>query len=321
MSQSRNAEELKNYVPKERKINGQALDKDVEIKNVESANKLKTARTISSSGAITSVPASFDGSSDVSVQIASVKEAYLDWGGKHRDVSPSPLDCAMLPELSTNRLAFIPDESVKFERSEDSGETWVDVSQDYNGTALCTSFMPFDNGNSVGNQSINRQHRITIECINSGLYCNLAKIIFQISTEGASGSKCKVEFGDNSENTVWTTATTTNVNGWSGWNVINIGHLLIGVERGYRYVRLTFSISGLNPEYACSLIVSRLRFISSSFYGWTSSVMSRTGRLYSIDDKQNATFPKNLAIQGDTFKIGSTTITETQLQALLALLT
>ena len=321
MSQSQKSIDLSPYVPKTRTVNGQALDNDIEIKSVESADKLKTARTIDSSMAVTSVPTTFDGSSNVSIKIASVKEAYLDWGGKHRDVSPSPLDCAMLPELSTNRLAFIPDESVKFERSQDAGETWVDVSKDYNGTALCTAFMPFDNGNSVGNQSINRQHRITIECINSGLYCNLAKIIFQISTEGASGSKCKVEFGDNSENTKWTEITTTNVNGWSGWNVINIGHLLIGVERGYRYVRLTFSISGLNPEYDCSLIVSRLRFISSSFYGWTSSVMSRTGRLYSIDDKQNATFPKNLSIEGDTLKIGSTTITETQLKALLALLT
>jgi hypothetical protein len=46
MSQSRSANELKNFVPNTRKINGQTLENDVEINEVKSAEKLKTARTI-----------------------------------------------------------------------------------------------------------------------------------------------------------------------------------------------------------------------------------------------------------------------------------
>lgn len=59
MSQSRNAEELKRFVQNSRKINGQTLDNDVLIDNVESADKLKTARTING--------VAFDGTEDIKI--------------------------------------------------------------------------------------------------------------------------------------------------------------------------------------------------------------------------------------------------------------
>lgn len=46
MSQSRSAEELSNYTQNTRTVNGQALGEDVQMDNVASADKLKTARTI-----------------------------------------------------------------------------------------------------------------------------------------------------------------------------------------------------------------------------------------------------------------------------------
>ena len=49
-------QELKGKVDVSRKINGQTLENDVNITNVESANKLKTPRTIGLSGAVTSTP-------------------------------------------------------------------------------------------------------------------------------------------------------------------------------------------------------------------------------------------------------------------------
>lgn len=321
---------LKNKVDNSRKVNGQTLENDVNITNVEnaenaeSADRLKTPRKIGAKGAVTSTPTLFDGSEDILIPIDTIKEAYLSWGGKNLAHNISPLDVAMLPELNANRLAFIADNAIKFETSADAGVTWTDVSDQYDGTALCTNTIAFGNGNTATDQSVDRQHRITIDCIGGGVYCQLAKIMVYLSTEGATGCKCKVEFGEKSENTVWTTFDTATVNGWQGWNVINVNHL-IGKESvswgiSYRYVRLTFSITGVTSGQASDLSIKSLRFISSMFYGATNGMASR-GTVYYTDKDQNVTFPKNVTIQGNALQIGSTTITETQLKALLALLT
>lgn len=320
MSQSRNAGAFENFVPKSRKINGQTLDNDVQIDNVASADKLKTSRTISLSGAVTSTPTAFDGSGDVDIPIIDIKEAYLDWGGKNRTNRLSPVDVAMLPELCANRLAFISNESVKFERSEDAGVSWYDVSDRFDGTMLCTDEILFTNGNTPSNLSVNRQHRITIDCITGGLYCYLSKILLFVNTDGAGGCKCVVEFGDNSEETVWTYVTDGSITGWTGWNTLNIGHILIGNSASYRYVRLTFSITSVVDGTSSDLIIKSVRFISDGFYK-ASNLLASKGVMYTLDKNQTVIFPKNLTIQGDTLKIGSTILTETQLKALLALLT
>ena len=221
-------------------------------------------------------------------------------------------------------MAFISDSAVKFEQSADAGATWTDVSDNYDGTALCTNSTSFGNGNTATDQSINRQHRITIDCVSGKLYCQLAKIMLYISTNGATNCQCKVEFGDKAENTVWTTDTTMLLNGFPGWNVINV-EKIIGTEyiswsASYRYVRLTFSISGITANAVSNLEIQRVRFISKILYN-APSVMAYSGAIYAFDSEQNAVFPKNLSIQGDTLKIGNTIITETQLKALLATLT
>ena len=317
MSQSRNAGAFENFVPKSRKINGQTLDNDVQIDNVASANKLKEAKIIGLSGAVGSNSVTFDGSGNVYIPITYLKEAYLEWGGKNRANLVSPIDSAILPELSTNRLAFIPNSAVKFERSADAGATWTDVSKDYNGTALCTGTISFGNGNTSNDKSINKKHRVTIDCIDGKLYSVLTKILIQSTTSGATGCKCKVEVGKEQ----WTTVAESELNGWPGWNVINFESLTIGSADTNRYIRLTFSIDGVDSVYDSDFKILSLRFISKSFFGTASSTMALTGHLYSYDSEQNATFPNNLAIQGNTLKIGSTTLTETQLKALLALLT
>ena len=320
MSQSRNAEAFENFVPKTRKINGQTLDNDVQIDNVASADKLKTARTIGLSGAVTSTPKAFDGSGNVDIPITAIKEAYLDWGGKNRSNHLSPVDVSMLPELCANRVAFIADSAVKFERSDDAGATWTDVSEHFDGTMLCTDDISFGNGNSPADANTNRQHRITIDCASGGLYCYLSKIFINVNTDGAGDCMCKVEFGDNYENTVWAKITEGTVTGWTGWNTFNVGHSLIGGTTGYRYVRLTFTISSVTSGTPSDLIIKGIRFISGAFYK-AENTMAVRGNLYRTDKNQTAIFPKNLTIQGDTLMIGTTTITETQLKALLALLT
>ena len=312
-------EALEGKVTRERKVNGQTLDKDVEITEVKSAEKLKTARTVSLSGAVESTPTDFDGSGDANIYVRGIKESFLSWGGKNLAVNISPIDVALVPELSTNRLAFFPNSAIKLEQSDDAGATWIDVSSDFDGTTICTTVAPFGIGNSKANKSVDRQNRITLDTISGGLVCILAKIIFQVDTDGATGCLCKVECGDKSENTVWTTIATASVFGWSGWNVINIEPTLIGKDN--RYVRLTFSISGVTDDYGSNLAVSSLRFISKEFFGTAPSTMAKTGRVYSVSRDQKVTFPNNIIVNGNAIQLGNTTLTETQLQALLALLT
>lgn len=313
-------EALEGKVTRERKVNGQTLDKDVEITEVKSAEKFKTARTVSLSGAVVSTPTALDGSKDVDIPITEIKEAYLEWGGKHNAVYLSPIDVAMLPELNANRVAFIERSAVKFERSSDAGATWTDVSADFDGTLICTKSLYFGNGNTVEDKTVDRQHRITIDCISGGVYCELAKIMLYIGTMGAKGCVCKVEGGDNSANTLWTTITEAYVSGWSGWNSINFTPVLIGKETKYRYIRLTFTISGINADYSSDLAIMSIRFFSSVFYSATNS-LAKDGTLYAIDRDQNAFFPNNIIAKGGKLQLGNTTLTETQLQALLALLT
>lgn len=317
-------EALEGKVPTERKVNGRSLDKDVEITEVKSAEKFKTARTVSLSGAVVSTPTALDGSKDIDIPVTKIYDSYLEWGGKNRAYQLSPLDASLLTELHANRLSFIPDSAVKFERSEDAGETWTDVSENFNGTELCTNSISFGNGNTVTNQSVNRKHRITIDCVSGNVYCMLAKIMIYITTNGATACKCAVEFGTTKENTVWVNDTTLTLSGYPGWNAINV-HRLIGSENvawsdSYRYVRLTFSISGVTAGSTSDFLIHKVKFISSILYD-APSVMARRGELFTYDAEQNATFPKNLTIQGNTLKIGNTTLTETQLKALLALLT
>ena len=323
MSQSRNADAFENFVRKTRKINGQTLDNDVQIDNVESADKLKTARVISFSGALTSTPISFNGSKDISIPITGINESYLDWSAEQANSALSPIDIALLPELSANRLAFIRDSAVKFEHSEDAGVTWTDVSEDYDGTMLCTSGITFGNGNSIGNYNINRKHRITIDTVDGKLFGVLVKALLYINTEGAAGSKCLVEFGDKIENTQWETVKELYLVGWPGWNAINIVPKTIGKEgtNSCRYVRLTFSISGVDTNYSSDLKIMSLRFITRAFYDSASGDLASKGRIYSYDREQNITLPKNLTIKGNTLKIGNTTLTETQLKTLLNLIT
>lgn len=323
MSQSRNAEELKHFVQNTRKINGQTLDNDVQIDNVESADKLKTARTIGLSGAVTSTPTAFDGSKDINIPITRLNESYLEWSDEQLNSALSPIDIALLPELGANRLAFIDDSAVKLERSEDAGVTWTDVSAEFDGTLLCTSGISFGNGNSIGDHNINRRHRITIDTVSGKLFSVLVKILLYINTEGAVGSKCLVEFGDKLENTQWETVKELYLVGWPGCNVINLTPKTIGKEstNTCRYVRLTFSISGVDTNYSSDLKIMSLRFISRAFYDSASGDLATKGRIFSFDRDQSITLPKNLILRGNTLKIGSTAITETQLKALLNLLT
>ena len=53
-----------------------------------------------------------------------IPEAYLQWGGKNLSSGYAPIDAAMNPALSANRLACIDPKGVTIEQSQDGGATW-----------------------------------------------------------------------------------------------------------------------------------------------------------------------------------------------------
>lgn len=215
-------------------------------------------------------------------------EAYLAWGGRNIANGFSPLDATLIDDLGANRLAGISNDKVIFERSSDAGETWSTYNS--NGSALCTTSGWASNEKTGSALSANDWHRITID-VDGSIYCDLRKIAIFFSTQGATGCQCKVEWGDYSDSTVWTTATTAAMSGWSGWNIINLYNRIGSATYGNaRYVRLTFSQTAVSADYDFCSIVYKLRFYSDNC--WTApSSLANIGHLYSYDDAQNATFP------------------------------
>lgn len=280
------------------------------------ATKLSTERTINVSDAATGTAASFDGSENVTIPVSSVKEAYLEWGGKDLKGSYSPLDGAFIQELSANRLACIPNGNITLERSPDNGTTWNTVTTT-TGTDLCTtSSVEFNNGNTVSSQSVDNIYRVTIQ-VDGFLYCKLKKIALYINENGASGTTCLIETGDYSDTTVWTARKEAQITGWTDWNIIQTDLVMGSQPNGnIKYIRLTFKQTEVNSSHYSNVILNKLRFYTSSCW-FAGSTWADQGVPYTFSDNRIA-FPNavkstngfvgNLIGNADTAtKLGTTT--------------
>lgn len=257
--------------------------------NAATATKLQTSRSVYLSGGASSDAISFNGTSNANIPVTSIKEAYLSFGGKNISGNNSALDAALIPELGANRFAGLSKSHFTFERSSDGGKTWSTYTGP-NGRALVTTQDNAYNANTTTKQSVNNWHRITID-VDGRVYSNISKYAIYLSTYGATGCQCKVEFGDYSSPTVWTTGTTANVSGWPRWNIINIYKTLGSETYGnIKYVRFTFSQTGVNEAYGSNLQVKKIRAYGGE--GWsTPSTLASTGNVYSYDSEFNTTFP------------------------------
>ena len=217
-------------------------------------------------------------------------EANLNWGGQDFAGNYSPFDATLIDDLHGNRLAGLPLSKYKFERSSDAGATWSTINHT-NGNLGTTSGV-FHNSNTKTNKSINNWHRVTIE-IDGNIYCILKKIAIYLSTNGATGCKCKLEYGDYADTTVWTTKKTVSVSGWPGWNIINVNDTIGSPIYGpVKYIRLTFYPTAVSSDTTnnCELPIFKIRMYSSTCWG-APSILANTGHLYSWNDSLDANFP------------------------------
>ena len=230
-----------------------------------------------------------------SLPFMTVKEAYLDWGGKNFSGTFGCIDAAMVPDLGANRLAFGNAAGIKVEYSTDSGSTWVDY-----GLTDTQKVGLFGNGTSVNigkatTSTITTKCmlRVTIDSNAFGVYTALHKFVIYVSTNGSKGCYCTIDASlESSPTTFKTFVNKADISGWSGYNVINIPTLVTysnSPSSQYGLIRFTFGCTGVSSSYS-GLAVSRIMGFGGA--GWsTPSNMAKTGHLYSYDNSQNASFP------------------------------
>ena len=205
--------------------------------NSHQADKLKNKRTIGVGTAVTSTETGFDGSSNITIPINSVKESYLTWGGKNFSGSYGPLDAAMIPALGTNRFAFGKKEGITTEYSRDGGNTWENYALTNEAKVKLfsglSSSLRIGGSDSTYTEKSNWRVRVTIKSDSFGLYTELNKFAILCSTEGSQNCWCSIsgrtKTNVDAGNETWKAiAEQVPITGWSGWNIININAITCG---------------------------------------------------------------------------------------------
>lgn len=216
----------------------------------------------------------------------------------------NPIISSLDPALAGNKFAFCKPGGITIEYTNDSGSTWSAYSAtDSQKISLMTQNLGF--AFFIGNKrnakaTVEDQLRITIDAVDCGVYTYLTNIILDISTNGATGCQCKVEYSVNNAIDTFIEYYTYPISGWSGknsfpWPPANIS--MFGSSRtlttGMKKLRLTFFCTGVNDNYNSNLSVSNIYLIG--IQNWTTnSNLAKTGHLYSYDPDGNATFPRGI---------------------------
>ena len=228
-------------------------------------------------------------------------EANLNWGGQDITDGYSPIDAAMNPLLSANRFAGMNAAGVTVEYYDVTNSNWVDYGLSNGGkTRLFTSweyvYIAGPNAATTLDTSPDNKLRITLDTNAGGIYTRLNKLHILVSTTGSQNVRLKIEYALRSDtNTYITFKEDIKLNGWSGWNVVDLNGLPIigGSEAAYiKYLRFTFTHTGVTGNYA-GLRVGRIYGYGG--VGWTvPSTMASCGVPYTYDELGNIYIMNNL---------------------------
>ena len=243
------------------------------------------------------------------VNVNAPYEANLQWGGRNIADNFSPIDAAMMSELSGNLMAFPNPAGISIEYSRDGGVTWLD----YGATEevkikifTTTTSLVCGKADTDGlPATVGYQLRITITPNDCNLYTALNKIIMTIATNGANncwftfkGLKNKDVVAGNEDDTYYDTIINKAVvKGWTGYNVVNFDEIKTSNDLTYSHhanlyyrLRLIFGYDTVISTSHQGLKVRELRFFGNGRYALPSN-LARYNHLYSYDWKQNALFP------------------------------
>ena len=276
------------------------------------ANALTTACRFDLTTAVDADHVDFDGTNNVTLQVNSVKEAYLTWGGRHLKGSVSPIDAATSSVHSANRFQFAKPAGIVIEYSRDGGNTWSDYGASDSDKVklvsnLGTSFT-IGQRSGAGVNTVNDQLRVTLNATNMGVYTLLRKLLINITTNYAKGSTLKIEKAMKGSETTFKEVGSYEIAGWSGWNSIPINNAFGGgatQTSNIAILKLTFSITGVGTTAQNSALTLMDIVAIGETYWAAPSTMAKTGHLYTYDVSQNVIFPKNISTTGtisaDTF--------------------
>lgn len=290
-----------------------------------SAAKLSTPRNIVLSDAVDSIAQPFDGSKNVSIPVYSLKESYLDWGGKSIDGLVSPIGCALSAEHSANRLAFIDGGAVSIEYSSDGGATWTDYGYSANyKSQLFTKSVGIPIGRTVSSEEYTASSatRVTISA-EGKVYTKPRKMLMNISTSSTLSLTVETRTGE--DGAAWKEYGTYTISGWSGWNDIPLVLFTFGgtpsQTTNIKHLRLTIRTTrvGSNKK-ECQLLAIRL-FGNTDWLSASSASgkgpMSSTGHLYDFDMAANAIFPAGVKASNFTGQLNGSIATEDGVNASL----
>ena len=270
--------------------------------NADSATKLKTARSIALGTGATGTATNFDGSSNITIPVTSVKESYLEWGGKNFSGSWGPIDAAMVPNFAANRFAFLPASAITSEYSTNGGSTWTATTSSSARENIFANGGGFIIGNSTATGVDKKNYKCRITITTSGVvYTTLNKFAIRISSNGSSGCHVKIESRTKANQDAGTNTWATNceraeLGGWPGWNIVNISPITThgNTTAQYSQIRFTFGVDSHNSSVTYTGL-SVIRIMAFGGEGWsTPSNMANDGHLYSYDSAQNATFPASV---------------------------
>lgn len=270
--------------------------------NATNADKLGTPVNIGVGTAATG-SVSFDGSKSVTIPINSVKEAYLEWGGKNFSGNYGPMDAALIPAFSANRFAFLNPAGVTIEYSRDGGSSWIDYGDDTQKKAIFGAGGKIIIGKPDAPGTVTNKYkvRVIIDTIDAKIYTQLIKFCIHSSDSGSNGGSMLLEGAKKSSPTVFETITEAPVSGWPMVSIINLQTPIItatGVDdtyaQGYyQKLRFTFSIQSHDDSQYEGFSIHKIEAFGG--VGWvTPSNMAKLGTVYSVDNDQNVTFPGRL---------------------------
>lgn len=249
-----------------------------------------------------------------------IKEAEMQWGGGSISGDVTPIDAAMLPIIGFNKAELSKPAGVTIEYSNDGGVSWVDygASNSIKTSILSaglSGFVQIGGGTASEKRTTNDQLRITVNARDCGFYTSLKKILIECSTNGATGAKVLVETAYGKDVTAFTTIGTYPLNGWSGWNSLDVGQFSLGGsvnQTHQRWVmRFTFSITTASETYKSNLQIMHILFLGIT--NWqTPSNLAQTNHAYTYDVNGNVRFPLNVNAKTYSGDATSTTVEFTQ---------
>lgn len=223
----------------------------------------------------------------------------------------SDLYWALFPCARGNRFAWMPEECVTFEQSDD-GISWTTLTvpeqqrNNFFTTSYANNHMLWGELGTQAGYNVNSQFRVTINDFPNGIeagaeryFGQWTKTLIWVGTNGCSGLHFKMErstIGDPENFTL--VRENVPLSGWSGPNDISHESITFGGNSTRTYqtarVRFTFGITGLGTSTATNRpqILSMMAFSKSLWNAGNGGGLANNGDLYQWDYQKNALFPK-----------------------------